>query len=385
MGAGLVGAMSLASALAVANNYYCQPLIGMISRDLPGQATAYVPTAAQLGYALGLFLVVPMGDMIERKRMAVGQFLLLAAGLAGMAMAPTGTLLVIAALLVGLATTAAQQIIPFAAALTAPERRGVVIGTIASGAMAGVLLSRTVAGFVGEAYGWRAMYWASIPLALFAAALMAWMLPRNRPEAGLSYGRLMASLPPIWRAFPELRLAAITEGLIFAAYMAFWTTMALHLQEPQIGLGPAAAGTFGLIGVVGVIIAPMIGRFADRRGAYPAIIGGTVLVAAGWAMMGLWSTLSGLVAGVILLDAAARTVLIASQARVFAQETEARSRLNTIFIGSTFMGGTIGSALAMTVYQFARWDGVAVLGTLLAGSAAALQVAAWRRRSRAAT
>ena len=381
---GMTASMSLAVALAVANNYYCLPLMGLISRDLPGSLTAYVPTAAQLGYTLGLFLLIPLGDMMERRSLAVGQFLLLAAGLALIAMSWSGPMLIAASLLVGLASTAAQQIIPLAANLASPERRGAVIGIIASGAMTGTLLSRVVAGFVGGAYGWRAIYWGSVPLALFAAALMAWMLPRSRTAPGMSYGGLMASLVPLWRAYPELRLAAMTEALIFASYTAFWSTMALHLQEPAIGLGPEAAGSFGLIGIAGIVAAPIIGRFADRKGAYPAIIGGTILTAVGWAIMGLWGTVAGLLVGVIMLDGAARSVLIACQTRVYAQDRAAQSRLSTIFMGAMFLGGAMGSALAVSVYRQGGWGWLAIFAAGLALTAAAIQIVHHQRRSKAA-
>lgn len=372
--------MALCTALAVASNYYCQPLIGTIMRDLPGAATAFVPTATQLGYALGLFVLVPLGDMVERRRLVVGQFLALAAGLAMIALAPTGAVLLGASLFVGLASTAAQQIVPFAANLVAPERRGAVIGMIASAAMAGVLLSRTFAGLVGGAHGWRTMYWSSVPLVLLAALLMGLTLPRNRPQHVLGYGPLMASLATLWRRHGELRVAAITEALIFGAYMTFWTTMALRLHEPDIGLGPEAAGAFGLVGIVGVVVTPLIGRFADRRGAYPAIIGGTLVCASGWALMGLWNGLAGLVVGIALIDPASRSVLISCQLRVFVQDPDARSRLNTIYVGTMFTGGAICSALAMAAYRHSGWTAVAMLGTLLAALAATLQLVYRRRR-----
>lgn len=381
MNRGLTLAMTVATGLAVANNYYSQPLIGLIARDLPGTAAAYVPTATQLGYALGLFLLVPLGDMVERRGLAIGQFLLLAVALAGAAIAPNGVTLAAMSLLIGLAATAAQQIVPFAADLAAPERRGAILGTISSGAIAGVVLSRTLSGFMGGQFGWRSMFWLAVPLALAGALLMAAMLPRRRPAASIGYFRLMASLGDLWRAHPALRLATATQSLVFAAFMAFWTTMALRLQEPAIGLGAQAAGSFGLIAIVGVVTVPVIGRFVDRRGPFPAIIAGTTLTMAGWIVMGAWGTLGGLILGTALLDGASRSALIANQIVVFAQDAGARSRLNTIFIGSMFLGGAGGSAIAMFTYTTGGWSAVVVLGAGLAALATVLQLALRQRMS----
>jgi predicted MFS family arabinose efflux permease len=379
MGRGLTLAMSAAMGLAVANNYYNQPLIGLIIRDLPGPATPYVPTVTQFGYAIGLFLLVPLGDMVERRRITVGMFLLLTVALAAAAMAPNGTALVLASLFVGLAATAAQQILPFAANLAAPERRGRVVSTVAAGAIMGVLLSRTVAGFVGAHYGWRAMFWGAVPVALAGALLMAMTLPRNRPDTEMSYRRLMASLAELWRTYPALRLASVTQFLMFACFMAFWTTMALHLQQPEIGLGPEAAGTFGLIGVVGMVIVPIMGRVVDRHGAFPVVVYGTLVSVATWILMGVWSTLAGLIVGVIILDGSARSAMTANQVEVFALDASARSRINTIFVGAMYLGGASGSALATIAMRHGGWSGVAALGAGLAAASALLQVAARRR------
>lgn len=245
--------------------------------------------------------------------------------------------------------------------------------------MAGVLLSRTIAGFVGAHYGWRTMFWAAVPVALAGALLMATTLPRNRPETDMSYRRLMASLIELWRAYPALRLASATQFLMFACFMAFWTTMALHLQEPAIGLGPEAAGTFGLIGVVGMITVPILGRVVDRYGAFPVVIGGTLVSMGAWIVMGVWSTLAGLIAGVFVLDGAARGAMTANQVVVFAQDASARSRLNTIFVGAMYAGGAIGSALAALALRHGGWSGVSALGAGLAGASTLLHVAARRR------
>lgn len=367
-------AMAAAVGLTVANIYYSQPMLGLMEREVTGVAVTYVPTVTQLGYAAGLVLLVPLGDLLERKRLIVLQCLALPFALALVALAPTGPTILAASLLVGLLACVVQQIVPLAATLAPPDRRGVVVGIVMAGLLCGILLSRTVAGFVAGTFGWRAMFWLAAPMALVTAGMMALMLPRSRPEPeGMSYGGLLASLWGLWREFPALRLAAFTQCCQFGVFSVFWTILALRLQEPQFGLGPEAAGLFGVLGAVGVLAAPVAGRLADRGGPQRVIVFASGLTLVSWLVFALWQSIAGLIVGVLALDVAVQLSQISNQSVIYALRPEARSRINTVYMAMMFLAGAASSGAATAIWHQWGWAGVSMLGVGISVVGLALQ------------
>lgn len=376
---GLTFSMAAAAGVAVASIYYNQPMLGLIGRDLDNPLTSLIPTATQLGYAAGLFLLVPLADMVERRGLIIATFTLLAIAMAAAAVAPTAGALLVASLLIGLFSTVAQQVVPFAAHLAPPARRGAVVGTVMSGLLAGILLSRTVAGFVASHGGWRAMFWLAVPVVMAMAGWMALRLPQHRADAGLRYTHALRSLAHLWREFPALRVAAFTQALLFASFSAFWTLLALRLQQPDLGLGADAAGLFGVLGVVGIFAAPLSGRIADKNGPQVMVRIGAALTLLSWLVFGLWQSVAGLIVGVVILDLAVQAALISNQHIVYALRPQARARLNTLFMGSMFLGGAAGSAGAMQIWQAGGgWAGVSLLAGFLSALALLVQM---RRRA----
>jgi len=368
LGTGTTLAMAVACGVAVANIYYNQPMLGVIEREFTDpKMTALIPTVTQLGYAAGLFLLVPLGDIVERRRLVVVQFLALAVALMMAALAPGAGYLVAASLVVGIASSAAQHIVPFAAALAAPERRGQTVGLVMGGLLCGILLSRVLSGLVAEMFGWREMFWLGVPMVLLAAALMRWRLPVGaRPTVTLGYGAALLSLARLWREEPVVRQATVTQAALFGSFSAFWSILAFHLAEPGLGFGADVAGLFGVIGLVGVVAAPYAGRLADTYGPRRVIQAGAGLVALSWLLFGLWNGLAGLVVGVVLLDLGIQLAMISHQHAIYACRPEARSRINTLFMTGMFLGGAAGSAGATLAWGSGGWIAVAGVGGGLA-------------------
>jgi len=363
-------AMAVASGIAVANIYYSQPMLGLIEAEFGGTPiVGFVPTATQLGYAIGLFLLLPLGDLLNRRRLIIGQFVVLALASVLAAVSPSAWLLVLASLALGASATVAQQIVPFAASLFPAQRRGATIGTVMAGVLSGILFSRTLSGYIGEHQGWREMFWLGVPLAVVGSVLMIAVLPEVKPVSSMPYGRALKSLVMYWKTHRVLRVATVMQALLFASFSTFWTILALYLNGPLFHLGADAAGLFGIVGAVGIFAAPFAGRIADAKGPRIVLTVGSTCVLLSWIAFGIFPSLTALVIGVVILDFGMQSALISNQQTVFGLDPEARSRLNTIFMTGMFLGGALGSAVATFAWLHGGWLAVSILGALFAAFA----------------
>ena len=372
---GLVRILSIAAGATVANNYYNQPMVGMLSVEFGvGVGTvAAVPVLTQAGNALGVFLLAPLGDRIERKSLILATLAALIVALIAAASSSSFIGLAVACMAIGLFATVTQQLVPMAVHLSAPGDRGHVLGVVTGGILIGILLARTVSGAMSDAFGWRSVFWFAAFAMLVVGLVLARRLPKVRPTADLSYGRLLLSMWTLVRAHALLRRAVAIQFLIFAAFIGFWANLALVLLEPAYGLGATAAGLFALVGVCGALAAPIAGRFADRRGHAAVVTMGAVLVVVAFAIFGLFQgSIAALIVGILVLDVAVQASQVANQTMVYALDADARSRLNTVFMGSMLMGGAFGAGVAGMAYARFGWVGVCVFGGVAAAVAFAM-------------
>jgi predicted MFS family arabinose efflux permease len=378
------GLLTLAAVagVSVAAIYYNQPLLEAIARSFgrPPREAGIIATLTQAGYAAGLLLIVPLGDVVERRRLLLGCLLAVAVCLAAAGLAPSLPWLAAASFAIGLAGVAPQVAVPFASTLTRPERRGKAVGTVMTGLIVGILLARTVSGAAGAVFGWRPVFLGAAVSMLLLAAAVQGQLPRIAPAHRHRYADVLRGLHPLAVRYPVLRQAALTGGLVFAAFSAFWTTLAFFLSTPPWHYGPAAIGSFGLVGVIGALAASGAGRLADRRGPRLGIALGLAATALAFALLFAFRySLAGLVAAVILLDLGIQGVHISNQARVYALPAELHSRLNTVYMVGYFMGGALGSLLGSAAWGRYGWNGVCATAAALLLLAAAAHVLDGRR------
>ena len=364
----LVWVLAIACAISVANLYYIQPLLADIKLTFSTSeaAVGIVATLTQVGYALGLLLIIPLGDTFNRRSLTVIMLGIVTISLVATALAPTLPFLAVASFALGFTTVVPQILIPFAATLARPSERGRVIGIVMSGLLIGVLLARTLSGFVAAQFGWRTMYWIAAVLMVALLFVLRVILPTEEPHEHLNYSQLLRSLWGLLRTEPVLREASLFGGLIFGAFSAFWVTLVFFLGTPPYHFGSEVAGLFGVVGVVGALAASVIGKLSDRIDARN--ITGITLAIALLSFVLLWLIghfLWGLIVGIILLDLGTQGTQISNQTRIYSLKAELRSRLNTIYMVSYFIGGSVGSLLGAYAWNIARWNGVCLVGGIL--------------------
>jgi predicted MFS family arabinose efflux permease len=365
----LILLMSVATGLAVASNYYAQPLLDTIARafNLSASSAGFIVTAAQLGYAAGLLFLVPLGDMFERRMLIVSMTLLAAGGMLITACSQSLTMMIVGTALTGLFSVVAQILVPLAATLASPEKRGKVVGTIMSGLLLGILLARTVAGLLASLGGWRTVYWvASVLMVIMALAL--WRgLPKVKQENHLNYPQLLASVFSLFTQDKLLRTRALLGCFTFANFSILWTSMAFLLAAPPFNYSEGVIGLFGLAGAAGALGARPAGGLADKGKSHLTTSAGLVLLLLSWAAIwyGHISVLA-LIVGILVLDLTVQGVHITNQTVIYRVKPEARNRLTAGYMTSYFIGGAAGSLISASAWQHAGWSGVCAIGAIVA-------------------
>jgi predicted MFS family arabinose efflux permease len=363
--------MTITTGFVVANIYYNQPLLGDIAKtyNINSAKAGQVAVFTQIGYAVGLLFIVPLGDMFERRRLMLIDFVFMIASLLVAASAPNIVVLLVASLFVGITSIIPQLLIPMAAHLAEPHERGKKIGFIMSGLLVGILASRTLSGFIGAHFGWRAMFYIAACLMLVIWIMVFIKLPQVEADYTGKYSSLMVSLIHLIKEEPALRLASLRGALCFACFSAFWTTL-VFLLKYQFNLGSEEAGAFGLLGILGAVAAGLMGRLSDKMDAYQLSAFTILLIIVSFILFMLsGNNLIGIGIGVILMDVGVQATHISNQAIIFSLNPAARNRINTVYMVSYFIGGSTGTFLATIAWDKYQWNGVCIIGITLSGLA----------------
>jgi predicted MFS family arabinose efflux permease len=367
----LAFALALGCGLIAANLYYAQPLTGPIgiALDIPFAATGILVTLTQIGYGLGLLFVVPLGDIIENRRLVVTATCVAGLALVVMAMAPLAAVFMAAALVLGAASTSVQILLPYAAQLTPAANRGRVIGQLTSGLMLGIALARPLASMTTYYFGWRAIFALSALSMAAVAMILSVSMPRRRPQEPSCYGRALRSFPSLLRDLPILRRRAIYHTALYASFSLFWTAMPLLLGSARFALSQRSIGLFALAGTGGVVVAPIAGWVADRGqtkngtgGAILAMLAAFVIGLAG----GEWRSVGLLVVAAVLVDAGLVINFVLSQRAIYEPKPESRSQIGGLFTAIFFTGGAIGSAVGTASLAYGGWPLACGIGIALA-------------------
>ncbi|MBL4935552.1 MFS transporter [Clostridium sp. YIM B02515] len=361
----LITVMAIACGLTVANLYYIQPLLADMAKTF-NVSEISVGSAAmltQIGYAAGMILILPLGDIKEKRNLITVMLLLSVLSLLSMFFSRNISMLIISSFAVGFTSIIPQLIIPLAAQLSDPKERGRIIGTVMSGLLIGILASRTFSGILGGYFGWRIVYIIAAAMMIILMFVLRKIIPVHKPVSNIKYIDLLKSLFRLIKTESVLREASINGAMMFAAFSAFWTSLTFLLESSHYNMGSQAAGLLGLVGISGALAAPLVGRIADKRG--PRFVIGiciSVVILSYILFLFLGFKMFGLILGVILLDLGVQSCNVSNQTRVHSLNEEMRNRINTVYMVSFFLGGSLGSFLGTYSYSHFGWYGVCIFG-----------------------
>ncbi|WP_313384274.1 MFS transporter [Chishuiella sp.] len=359
--------MIIGSGLVVANNYYNQPLLSLISKEfkVPESKVSTIAMLTQIGYAFGLLFIIPLGDLLKRKKLILIDFIFIILSLLGMYFSPSLIWLFPLSFLIGFTSVVPQIFVPMASELADPAKKSQAIGMVMSGLLVGILLSRVLSGFIGEYLGWRAVYLIGSVIMFILWVLIYIFLPEIQPNYKGSYSGLMKSITQLIKNEPVLRLAAFRGATGFAAFSAFWTTLVFHLEQAPFHTGSGIAGTFGLIGAVGALAAALVGKVNKYLSLKRIIFYSIIIMLFAWGFFYQFGfTYWGLIIGVILIDLGLQSMHVCNQTQIFALNPTATNRLNTVYMTSYFIGGSLGTYIAANAWGKFQWNGVIAVGVV---------------------
>lgn len=362
--------------IVVANIYFNQSVLNLIAGSFPNEwgAVSLIPMVTQVGYAVGLFFLIPLGDYIERQWLILRQAQVLFLAMIGMMLSPTATVLVFFSFLTGMAATVAQQIVPLAASLSRTSARGKTVGTVMSGVLAGILAGRAIGGLIGQYFGWRGVFLSGAIMTLLAIFFILRILPtQSLSTPKFNYLAVLRSLGLLWKNEPQVRGATLTQAMLFASFSVLWTVLPFWLAH-RYDYGAGVTGTLAALGLIGILCAPLAGSFSDRQGPFRMVVFGVILMLLAWTVFWRWNSIVGMVVGILLLDAGEQCVLIANQHTIYSLRPDARNRLNTLFMCVMFIGGACGSLTATWLWETTHsWalissagGGLVIMGMLIA-------------------
>ncbi|MGV0996671.1 MFS transporter [Empedobacter falsenii] len=357
--------MIIGSGLVVANNYYNQPLLSLIAKDfnVSESKVSNIAMLTQIGYACGLLFIIPLGDLLKRKRMILIDFVFIIAALLGMYFSPSVSWLFPLSFLIGFTSVIPQVFVPMASELAVPQKKAQAVGMVMSGLLVGILLSRVFSGFIGEYLGWRKVYLIGAILMFVLWIFIYIFLPEIQPNFKGTYGNLMKSIVDLVKTQPQLRLASFRGATGFAAFSAFWTTLVFHLEEAPFFVGSDVAGAFGLIGAVGALAAALVGRVSKVLSTSKIIFYSIIIMLISWGFFYEFGyTYWGLIVGVILIDLGLQAMHVSNQTIIFELDAKAGNRVNTVYMTSYFIGGSLGTFIAANAWDKFQWNGVVAVG-----------------------
>ncbi|AFS79128.1 major facilitator transporter protein [Gottschalkia acidurici 9a] len=364
----LILLMVITCGVSVANIYYNQPILGDLARyfNVSTKSIGLVSTFTQIGYGLGMLFIVPLGDIKERKSLIINMLFISTISLVLFGISMNFYWLLVSSFLVGFSSIITQLIVPFAASLANPNESGAVIGKVLSGALVGILLARTISGFVGSRFGFRIIFFSAALLMLLLSFTLKKLLPSSLPTSSDKYINIMGSLFSIFKNNSIVRSSSIIGAMMFASFSVFWTTLIFHLESPSYNLGAKEAGLFSLVGITGVLFTPLTGKLSDKKSPrFTVGLSIFVVILSYFVLLLFGENIFGLILGVILLDLGISSGQVSNQAMIHSLNSEAKNRFNTIFMFLYFSGGSIGSFLGTFSWNKFGWAGVCIAGLLL--------------------